>query len=274
MRRLVPIVACLSASGAWAQDAPPHDAPAPDAPPRETPAPDLSKPLVAHPHPLITEIFFSVPGSGGDANDDDRRSPAGDEFVELLNPHDRPINLIGYELSDRPTASQFRFRFPELVLAPGEVVVVFNGHGCDWRGPVGDGMRAPGATHSLFEGAWILTARAESEFESFSNSAEFVLLTSPAGLPVHAVEWGEPDDTAPPETELLERVTPPRGRSMQRVAPGGPLLEHPTTMDTPEGVMMFDLPCSPGVALPGWSERQADKDDPAARPGDDALPDR
>jgi len=270
MRRLVAIAACLSG----APCAPAQDAPAPEAPASEALAPDRSQPLVDHPHPLITEIFFSVPGSGGDANADGRRSPAGDEFVELMNPHDRPINLIGYELSDRPTASQFRFRFPDLVLAPGAVVVVFNGHDSEWRGPVGDELRAPEAPHTLFEGAWVLTARAESEFESFSNSAEFVLLTSPAGLPVHAVEWGEPDDTPPPETQLLERVTPPRGRSLQRGAPGGPLLEHPETMDTPEGVMMFDLPCSPGVALPGWTGRGADEDDPAVRPKDDALPDR
>ena len=31
---------------------------------------DERAPLLAYPHPLITEVFFSVPGSGGDANGD------------------------------------------------------------------------------------------------------------------------------------------------------------------------------------------------------------
>lgn len=249
-----------------------RDALQPDEPGQDehgAPADDLSEPLVAFPHPLITEIFFSVPGSGGDANGDGTRSPAGDEFVELMNPHDEPINLIGYELTDRPTASQFRFRFPDLVLRPGEVAVVFNGHDCTWRGPVGDDTRAPDAAHSLFEGAWVFTARGTSEYQSFSNSAEFVLLTSPAGIPVHAVQWGDPDDQPPPETVISERVAAFRGRSAQRLAPGGPLEEHPEFAETPQGVVTFDLPCSPGLALPGWPPVETEEapeggaDDPA-----------
>jgi hypothetical protein len=260
--RIVASLGLLASGAVAAQDAP------------QDPAPerDESQPLVAFPHPLITEIFFSVPASGGDASGDGKRSPAGDEFVELMNPHDRPINLLGYELTDRPTASQFRFRFPDLVLAPGEVAVVFNGHDCAWRGPVGDDQRAPEAPHSLFEGAWVFTARAASEYVSFANTAEFVLLTSPAGQPVHAVEWGYPDDSPPPETALLERVPAIRGRSVQRLAPGGPLVEHPRTAETPEGVLTFDLPCSPGIALPGWDVARQRPDGPAGRHPDAGSP--
>ena len=55
------------------------------------------KPPVEFPHPLITEILYAVPkGDAGDANQDGKRSPTGDEFVELINPHDKPINLKGY----------------------------------------------------------------------------------------------------------------------------------------------------------------------------------
>jgi hypothetical protein len=39
-------------------------------------------------------------GPGGDANGDGQRSANGDEFVELINPHDKPINLRGYSISD------------------------------------------------------------------------------------------------------------------------------------------------------------------------------
>lgn len=52
-------------------------------------------------HPTITEVLFAVPtGDNGDADLDGTRSATGDEFVELYNPHDRPINLKGYILSD------------------------------------------------------------------------------------------------------------------------------------------------------------------------------
>lgn len=65
----------------------------PDAPAGKSP--------VAFPHPLITEILYSVPGGkAGDADGNGNRSATGDEFIELFNPHDKPINLKGYVLSD------------------------------------------------------------------------------------------------------------------------------------------------------------------------------
>lgn len=56
---------------------------------------------VPFPHPLITEVLFNVPsGARGDANGDGTRDAVGDEFVELINPHDKPIQLQGYVLTD------------------------------------------------------------------------------------------------------------------------------------------------------------------------------
>ncbi|MFG0283198.1 MAG: lamin tail domain-containing protein [Phycisphaerales bacterium JB039] len=236
------------------------------------PPPNPGTPLVEYPHPLITEIFFSVPASGGDANADGQRDAAGDEFIELTNPHAEPINLLGYEIADRPTASQFRFRFPDLTLAPGETVIVFNGHDCQWRGPVGDDQRAPEAAHELFSSAWVFTARAPSQYTSFANTAEFVLLTSPGAQPVHAIVWGSPDDAPPPETAVIERVGAVRGRSVQRLAPGGPLHEHPQAIDSPEGLLTFDLPCSPGVALPGWKPPEPAPAAPETKPAESYPP--
>jgi len=64
------------------------------------------KPLVPFPHPLITEVLYAVPsGKDGDADQDGKRSATGDEFVELINPHDKPINLKGYVLSDASSQS-------------------------------------------------------------------------------------------------------------------------------------------------------------------------
>jgi hypothetical protein len=64
------------------------------------------KPLVPFPHPLITEVLYAVPsGKDGDADQDGKRSATGDEFIELINPHDKPINLKGYVLSDASSQS-------------------------------------------------------------------------------------------------------------------------------------------------------------------------
>lgn len=60
-----------------------------------------SVPKVAHPHPMICEILYSVPkGIEGDADGNGTRSATGDEFIEIYNPHSRPIELKGYVLSD------------------------------------------------------------------------------------------------------------------------------------------------------------------------------
>ena len=57
--------------------------------------------LVPAPHPLITEVLAAVPsGPRGDANGDGTRDAIGDEFIELVNPHDKPIQLKGYMLVD------------------------------------------------------------------------------------------------------------------------------------------------------------------------------
>lgn len=146
---------------------------------------------------------------------------------------------------------------------------MFNGHDCQWRGPVGDDVRAPEAPHELFNRAWVLTARAESAYISFANTAEFILLTSPGGLPVHVIEWGNPDDTPPRETEVLERIEPFRGRSAQRLAPGGPLREHPRSVKTADGFLTFDLPCSPGDPLPGWPPPEGEAPAPEPDPEPD-----
>src|SRR5205823_6103778 len=56
---------------------------------------------VPFPHPLISEVLYAVPsGERGDANADGKRDAVGDEFIELVNPHDRPIQLKGYTLMD------------------------------------------------------------------------------------------------------------------------------------------------------------------------------
>ena len=57
---------------------------------------------IPYPHPQITEALFNVPtGAKGDANGDGERDAAGDEFIEIANPHNKPINLRGYTITNR-----------------------------------------------------------------------------------------------------------------------------------------------------------------------------
>jgi len=162
---------------------------------------------LVYPHPIITEVLYAVPGgAAGDANADGKRHVSGDEFVELHNPHDKPIQLRGYKLTDSnpPDKGQLRFVFPLFELPAHATVVVFNGFQCSWFGPVGDEKAAPLASNDRFGGAWVFTLKAASQYVAFSNTGDHVLLTAPDGTPVHRVSWGEPkDQTAFEKTQPL-----------------------------------------------------------------------
>jgi len=52
-------------------------------------------------HPTITEVLYAVPGrTAGDANQDGKRSSGGDEFFEVANLTDAPLQLKGYKILD------------------------------------------------------------------------------------------------------------------------------------------------------------------------------
>jgi hypothetical protein len=190
--------------------------------------------LVDYPHPLITEVLYAVPtGDGGDANKDGTRDTNGDEFIELVNPHDRPIKLGGYVISGKGPAGgesgkgkfkTLRFTFPPLELKPGEVVVVFNGHDQKWKTPPGDLTHA-GAADAEFSGARVFTMGVESARMGLANKADYVLLTSPSGEKVECVTWGE--IKAPEGVTLVEEAPDSRG-SVTRLSETGPLEPHPT----------------------------------------------
>jgi hypothetical protein len=173
-------------------------------------------------HPVITEVLYAVPRDA-DPNQDGSRSPTGDEFIELVNPHDKPISLKGYTLSDGrsplaspkpaaappkdgkppardPDESRVRFTFPDLTLQPGEVVVVFNGFESRIPGPVGD-AKSPAAKNEKFHKAYVLSMRVTSQYIALANSGDCILLCDPDGKGVECVSWGEhdkkPDQSAP-----------------------------------------------------------------------------
>jgi len=174
----------------------PEAVPVPEAPtvPVAAAATEVGVPF---PHPMIVEVLFAVPGGDtGDANGDGKRHVSGDEFVELTNPHDKPIQLRGYKLTDSNPADkgQLRFVFPVLEIEPGETIVVFNGFQCSWFGPVGDEKAAAMARNDRLGNAWVFTMKAASQYCAFANGGDHVLLASPDGSAVHRVSWGEPKD--------------------------------------------------------------------------------
>lgn len=214
-------------------------------------------PHIPFPHPVITEVLFAVPsGVDGDANADGKRDATGDEFIELMNPHDKPIQLAGYTLTDRnpEPARQCRFVFPECVLQPRQVAVVFNGHNARFRGPVGDATRPPEGPNPNFGGAFVFTMRIESRTRALSNSGDFVLLTDPDGHHVEAVVWGASDPRPPEDTIRINEVPAGVLGSVQRTTPDGPMLEHPLIDDTlfsPGVIPTPPAPAPPSGAAPG-----------------------
>lgn len=217
-------------------------------------------PPVAFPHPLITEVLYAVPTKDGDANMDGTRQTSGDEFVELVNPHDREIKLGGYVLTDssKPGKSQFRVVFPALTLKPGQVVVVFNGNEAEIPGSdrrlVGDTATPPRERHPAFGNAWVFTARAASSRTGFSNKGDYVLLSSPRGEAVQCVVWGEMEGPALPEGHrcLVERVPETGDGSVQRRSVDGAFDIHPPYRPEGLGIETKLMPFSPGVfVIPG-----------------------
>ncbi len=184
------------------------------------------------PHPAITEVLFNVPKDNGDANRDGTRSATADEFVELINPHDKPINLTGYSLASRliwanPDGKRgVGFTFPDFTLGPGEIVVLFNGHDTTIAGDVGTVDAAPSATNNRFDGAWVFTMDMPSKNRALSNAGDFVLLLDPKGTPVDGVVWGKPSVDPPGGSFRLSKVEANPKGSVQRIDANAQLKPH------------------------------------------------
>lgn len=233
-----------------------------------------AKPPVPFPHPLITEVLYGVPsGADGDANKDGQRSATGDEFVELINPHDKPIQLGGYVLTDgtplRPldrspeARTQIRFVFPEFELKPGQVVVVFNGYKQNIPGPVGDAAKAPADPNPGFANALVFSMKAPSQYVAFNNEGDCVVLRDPRGKAINTVRWGGYNGGSLAGAVLAEDAPEGLG-SVQRVGLSKQLASHP---DLKPGVLFspgeFDLAAEPVVATRRPAKPPAK---PAAKP--------
>ena len=181
-----------------------------EAKPNEANKPSPGKELVPAPHPLISEVLFAVPsGSDGDFNKDGVRSAIGDEFIELVNPHKVAIQLKGYRIAegqvqtrkgeqreepaqnegnDPKDESRLDITLPELLLQPGEVVVIFNGFDANIPQPVGT-HKASAEKNELFANAYVFSFEADSKYVALSNTNDMVQLIAPDGTGVQAVSW-------------------------------------------------------------------------------------
>lgn len=218
---------------------------------------------VPFPHPMITEVLFAVPtGSAGDANRDGERSVNGDEFIEIVNPHDRPIELQGYMLTDSTSGSnQFRFVFPKLQLAPGASAVIFNGNDAKWEmrgedakhaalGNTRDAGASPTDAAAGFSGAWLFTASATKSGIGFANESDSVTLIAPGSVGVHRVWWGSGKPLGGIAALLDEETPQVKGASVQResCAPDAEFRDHHEIVWSGE-TTLFSPGYVPGVAI-------------------------
>lgn len=231
----------------------------PESPVARKPDEKPRKPPVKYPLPMITEVHYAVcSGAEGDANGDGDRDAIGDEFVEVINPHSRAIQLKGYMLVDSDAwaksrdsravkrtkdgarADEVRFVFPELELKPGQIAVVFNGYRQNVPGPVGTRERAA-SRNPRFHNAFVFTMNIGSKYAAFDNAGDWVMLVDPKGTPVECVGWGQPDH-APPEN-VRGRLAPiDIHASAQRDGLDGEFKSH-EALPAPLGEMRF----SPGL---------------------------
>ena len=195
-------------------------------------------------HPIISEVLYAVPTYEGDANKDGRRSATGDEFIELFNPHDVPIQMGGYTLTDRnpPELGQMRFRFPQFELGPGEVAVVFNGFESTWVGPVGDDRRPPPGKHDMFHDAWVFTMHNDSSMTGLANNGDWVLLSAPDGSAIQCVRWGNMAEIPPLDEAKVDQAPAVFSQSVVRTSDG---------RYRPHADVLGPLRFSPGEHTPG-----------------------
>lgn len=195
--------------------------------------PALAENPIPFPHPQITEVLFNVPAKDdADPNADGKRDAAGDEFIEIANPHNQPINLKGYVITNRrasvtgKTDAGVRFVFPDVQLPPHGVSVVFNGYQSSIPAPVGDAAAPPPGGNAQFNNVMVFSMKITKKGTSFANTGDWVLLSAPDGSPVDAVVWGEPSPAPPADALRLERVEPAVKGSVQRLRPDSALEPH------------------------------------------------
>lgn len=233
-------------------------------------------PTLDRTHPIVTEVLYAVPPrEQGDADQDGTRQATGDEFVELFNAGDKPINLAGYRLVDGlPTkgkaatddTSHIDFTLPEATLAPGQCAVIFNGFSSSPKGPVGDKSAAKPANDN-FHGALVFTMQCDNQYQALSNSNDMIVLIAPDGTALQCVRWDNRDSDKPKkkssradakQTESADKAA----AQPARITQDAPKSSGSVTLQSLEGQFIphIDIDAtlfSPGTYKPAKSQEQS-----------------
>ena len=122
---------------------------------------------------IIVNEILADPDSDpiqGDANGDGVRSGSQDEFVELVNVGDAPVDMTGWTLGDD---EQISFTFPDgYIFGVGQIVVIFGG---------GDITNVPGYSANLLETRVFVSDTTDRVGNGLANGGDFFLLYSPDG---------------------------------------------------------------------------------------------
>jgi len=188
---------------------------------------------IPYPHPVITELLYDVPSEalGGDVNQDGAQNSLGDEFIELYNPHDQPIDLGGYSVSDTYPDDRYimTFTIPEgSVLAPGQCMVIFNGYRQTEQmpEPYGDLRTLCTEPNEHFRGAIVYSLKNISGARAFTNDGDVCILRDPDGNVIELLEWGAPRGPVPEDAMRTQNLPTDVAFSFQRLGPWGAMLPH------------------------------------------------
>ena len=126
----------------------------------------------------LNEFLADPPdGLAGDANGDGVRETADDEFVEIVNRSDVPIDVSGFSIHDATAA---RFTFPAGSVIPArEATVIFGG------GTPEGGFGNAGANGLVFTAGL-----------SLNNGGDTITITDAGGMSVEAVTYGSGEGNA------------------------------------------------------------------------------
>lgn len=127
---------------------------------------------------IFNEILFDPPAAG-DANGDGTRDGVEDEFIELVNNSDAPVDLSGWAIAD---SVETRHTFPEGTIVPsGEAIVVFGG----------------GTPTGTFGGSLVQTASASFVGLALNNGGDTIALLNPDDTEVVSLTYpGTVSDTS------------------------------------------------------------------------------
>ncbi len=149
---------------------------------------------------VINEILADPPaGATGNANRDGATSTDDDEFVELLNNSNAPVDISGVVITDLANAATSRFTFPAgTILAAGRAVVVFGGG-------------TPPSSDPAFGGALVLTvadSATSSSTLNLNNTDETVTVKLNVGgsdVQIDQVAYGGANPAPAPSDQSLTR---------------------------------------------------------------------